>query len=67
MFNILCIDHLVIRTNNIDKLLDFYCDVLSCKIEKKVNSGFIQLRAGMGESVYLKDPAGNEIELKASV
>lgn len=124
MFSIRCIDHIVLRTNSIDQLLYFYCDVLGCTIEKKVNFGFIQLRAGeslidliksetnpteagrnvehfclrinnfnydflkkyfdeknieiysygvrngaqgSGESVYLKDPAGNEIELKAVI
>jgi catechol 2,3-dioxygenase-like lactoylglutathione lyase family enzyme len=46
MLNVLCIDHIVLRTNNIDQLLFFYCDILGCKIEKKVNDKFIQLRAG---------------------
>ncbi len=124
MFNIQCIDHIVLRTNDIGQLVSFYCDVLGCTIEKKVNLGFIQLRAGenlidllqtethptefgrnlehfclrinsfnyeslkkyfdgknieiynygtrngaqgLGESFYLKDPAGNEIELKAAI
>lgn len=124
MFNILCIDHIVLRTSNVDQLVSFYCNVLGCKIEKKVNLEFIQLRAGdslidviksdtnptesgrnvahfclrinnfdfeklkryfdeknidiynygirngaqgSGESFYLKDPVGNEIELKAVI
>jgi glyoxylase I family protein len=124
MFNILCIDHIVLRTHDVDNLVSFYCDVLGCKIEKKANADFIQLRAGdslidiikaeirpddtgrnlehfclridnfnheflknyfnqknieiynygvrngaqgMGESVYLRDPIGNEIELKATL
>ena len=124
MFKIQCIDHIVLRTNNLEKLVAFYCDLLGCKIEKIIEEiGLIQLRAGeslidllpveadiaadrstldhfclrikpfdyeflksyfhdkgvllynygtrhgaegYGESVYLKDPEGNEIELKST-
>ena len=46
-FRILGIDHVVIRTTDIDRALTFYCDVLGCEVERKVNHlGLIQLRAG---------------------
>lgn len=119
------IDHIVLKTNNIDKMLQFYCEVLGCEIEKKQPEyKLTQLRAGinmidiievdntiandqhnidhfclqispfnyeqlkeyleskgydvyrygkrlgaqgMGYSFYLKDPQGNEIELKEYV
>lgn len=47
MFNIKAIDHLVIRARNIDRLIEFYHDVLGCSIEKRVDAiGLVHLRAG---------------------
>ncbi|MDE1181360.1 VOC family protein [Paraburkholderia sp.] len=41
------IDHVVIRTIDVDTLTRFYCDVLSCTVEKEQRDlGLIQLRAG---------------------
>ena len=42
------IDHIVLRTNNLDEMLAFYCEVLNCTVERKTPSetGLIQLRAG---------------------
>ena len=122
MINITGIDHIVLRTNCIDKMLNFYCDILGCSIENHQKAlrltqlrvgdnlidlievdGFIDnnnpnmehfcLRIwpfdfqalttyfqqhqieilrygdrygsdGMGLSFYVKDPQGNEIELR---
>ena len=41
------IDHIVLRVVDIDRMLDFYCDVLGCEVERRVDEiGLIQLRAG---------------------
>jgi len=118
------IDHIVLRTANVKAMLEFYCDILGCQIEKKQpDIGLTQLRVGnniidlvevtttsspdnfnmdhfclrvlnfdyemlkkyfdeyqietyryghrygaegYGYSFYLKDPDGNEIELKST-
>ena len=41
------IDHIVLRVIDLDRMLDFYCDVLGCEVERRVDEiGLIQLRAG---------------------
>lgn len=41
------IDHLVLRIRDTDAMLAFYCEVLSCTVEKHQEEiGLIQLRAG---------------------
>ncbi|MEI5999112.1 VOC family protein [Paraburkholderia bengalensis] len=46
-FQILDIDHVVIRALNVDAMTRFYCDVLGCTLEKaQLDLGLIQLRAG---------------------
>jgi len=42
------IDHLVIRTANLEALIAFYRDVLGCEVERKLDPevGLIQMRAG---------------------
>ena len=41
------IDHVVLRVTDLDRMLDFYCEVLGCAIERRVDDiGLIQLRAG---------------------
>jgi len=41
------IDHLVLRTVNTKAMLEFYCGVLNCPIERELQGlGLIQLRAG---------------------
>lgn len=47
MIRIREIDHLVLRVSDLDRMLRFYCDVLGCSIERRVNAiGLVQLRAG---------------------
>ena len=45
---ILQIDHIVLRTDKLEQMLRFYCDVLGCKVERETSPefGLIQLRAG---------------------
>ncbi len=46
-FELLGIDHVVIRTPDLDRALAFYCGVLGCHEERRVESlGLVQLRAG---------------------
>jgi catechol 2,3-dioxygenase-like lactoylglutathione lyase family enzyme len=49
-FEIAAIDHLVLRTANMEAMLDFYGRVLGCDIERDVREefGLVQLRAGTG-------------------
>jgi catechol-2,3-dioxygenase len=48
MLQILGIDHIVLRTTQLDEMLQFYCDVLGCSVERSLAEiGLIQLRAGM--------------------
>ena len=48
MIRPLAIDHIVLRTNRYEDLIDFYVDVLGCNIERKTAQefGLTQLRAG---------------------
>ncbi|MEO8805923.1 MAG: VOC family protein [Burkholderiaceae bacterium] len=47
MFNILGLDHLVLRVRNLDTMLGFYCGALGCTVERKEPEiGLVQLRAG---------------------
>ncbi len=41
------LDHIVLRTRNLDAMLHFYCDILGCPIERELAElGLTQLRAG---------------------
>ena len=41
------IDHIVLRVVNLDRMLNFYCNVLGCEVERRIDElGLIQLRAG---------------------
>ena len=47
MINIREIDHVVLRVTDLDAMLQFYCGVLGCNVEKRQDAlGLIQLRAG---------------------
>ncbi|KJY85106.1 lactoylglutathione lyase [Vibrio galatheae] len=44
---IVALDHVVLRTSQLDKMLQFYRDILGCSIEReKQELGLTQLRAG---------------------
>jgi catechol 2,3-dioxygenase-like lactoylglutathione lyase family enzyme len=49
-FEIAAIDHLVLRTDNMDAMVAFYSGVLGCAVERDVRAdlGLLQLRAGSG-------------------
>jgi catechol 2,3-dioxygenase-like lactoylglutathione lyase family enzyme len=47
MFQVLGIDHIVLRVADLDRMLAFYCEVLGCVVERREDKiGLIQLRAG---------------------
>ena len=51
------IDHVVIRVRDVDRAIAFYCGVLGCAEERRVDKlGLIQLRAG-GSLIDLVDVA----------
>ncbi len=45
--NITHIDHVVLRVDDLEKMIDFYRDVLGCKLERGPGGGLAQLRAGL--------------------
>ncbi|MES2297787.1 MAG: VOC family protein [Pseudomonadota bacterium] len=46
-FGIRGLDHLVLRVVRLDAMLDFYCKVLGCTLERRLDDiGLLQLRAG---------------------
>ncbi len=46
-FDILGIDHVVLRVSDVERSIAFYCDVLGCTVERRVEDiGIYQLRAG---------------------
>ena len=45
--NIRRIDHVVLRVRRLDRMIEFYCDVLGCRLERGPGTkGLAQLRAG---------------------
>ncbi|WCP67817.1 VOC family protein [Vibrio tubiashii] len=45
--NIIAIDHIVLRTSQLDNMVHFYQDILGCVIKReKLDIGLTQLRAG---------------------
>ena len=48
MIEIVGIDHIVLRTTKLTDMLDFYCKVLGCTLEREttIETGLTQLRAG---------------------
>lgn len=60
------IDHVVLYVSNLERAISFYCDVLGCTIERRVESiNLVQLRAGrslvdlMAKDPNLKDGSPN--------
>jgi len=47
MFSIIGLDHVVLRTANVPRMVLFYCKVLGCTLEReRADLGLTQLRAG---------------------
>jgi glyoxylase I family protein len=46
-FRIKGLDHLVLRVRDLDRMVQFYCDVLGCRMERmQAEIGLTQIRAG---------------------
>lgn len=57
-FELLQLDHVVLRVRDVDRVRAFYCDVLGCTVEKdQMGIGLLQLRAGRS-LIDLVDVAG---------
>lgn len=48
MIKVRAIDHIVLRTEQAEALVDFYSEVLGCAVERRLSDalGLVQLRAG---------------------
>lgn len=48
MIKVRAIDHIVLRTEQAEALVDFYSEVLGCEVERRLSDAFglVQLRAG---------------------
>lgn len=47
MFSIKGLDHIVLRTADVDRMIGFYSEVLGCAVERRVDDlGLVQMRAG---------------------
>lgn len=58
-FELLQLDHVVLRVRDVDRVRAFYCDVLGCTVEKdQMGIGLLQLRAGRS-LIDLVDVAGS--------
>ena len=57
------IDHVVLRVSDLERSLRFYCDVLHCALERRVEAlGLYQLRAGSAliDLVDVASPLGRQ-------
>ncbi|HJP35426.1 MAG TPA: VOC family protein [Gammaproteobacteria bacterium] len=57
------LDHVVVRAQDIEKMIAFYCDVLGCSLERRSTMvpGLIHLRVGDSLSDIMA--GGNELEI----
>ena len=46
MIPVIGLDHVVLRVRDLDAMLDFYRDTLGCPVERTLDIGLVQLRAG---------------------
>lgn len=47
MINLTAIDHVVFRVRNMDRMIEFYRDVLGARVERELpDFGLVQMRAG---------------------
>jgi glyoxylase I family protein len=61
MIKIREIDHLVLRVTDLPSMLDFYCRVLGCAVERRQDElGLVQLRAGRSliDMITIAGPLG---------
>ena len=50
MIRILGIDHVVLRVRDLERMIDFYCRVIGCSVERRRDDlGLVHLRAGRSQ------------------
>jgi len=50
MIRILGIDHVVLRVTDLERMIDFYCRVIGCSVERRRDDlGLVHLRAGRSQ------------------
>ena len=59
MVPVIGLDHVVLRVRDLDAMLDFYRDTLGCPVERELDIGLVQLRAG--SSLIDLVPADSEL------
>lgn len=66
MIQIKRLDHVVLRTRHAEALIEFYCRVLGCTVERTTapETGITQLRAGEAliDILAIRDDAGEQTE-----
>lgn len=62
IFSIKNLDHVVLYVSNLDRAIRFYCEVLGCTVERRVESiNLVQLRAGRSlVDLMAKDPGSKD-------
>ena len=62
VFSIKNLDHVVLYVSDLDRAIRFYCEVLGCKEERRVESiNLVQLRAGQSLiDLIPKDPGSED-------
>lgn len=60
MIDVHGLDHVVLRTTQLEQMLAFYRDVLGCQVERELPEGLTQLRAGSAliDIVTVDSPLG---------
>ena len=59
-FRVKQLDHVVLYVTDLDRAIRFYCDVLGCTVERRVEAiGLVQLRAGASLIDLLPPKAGS--------
>ena len=62
-FQVLGLDHVVLRITDMKRAIAFYCDALGCRIERTIDEiGLVQLRAGQSliDLVDVNSPLGEQ-------
>jgi glyoxylase I family protein len=67
-FSIVGLDHVVLRVADLARSITFYCDGLGCSIERQLDAGLTQLRAGaqLIDLVVIGSAMGGTARLDAS-
>ncbi len=62
-FQVLGLDHVVLRVRDIERALSFYRDVLGCALERRQNADTGRGRCAMSEPSVVRVPSGRHVAL----